>query len=78
MVLFQPLAPQSLSGEPDQPVAQVPLTPEVSDRVAVKVALPVVVSLAQVFSKKRARKKMLLNRRGLQKTKRTASYGCKC
>ena len=50
MVLFQPLAPQSLSGEPDQPVAQVPLTPEVSDRVAVKVASPVVVSLAQTFS----------------------------
>ena len=46
----QPLARQSLVGDPVQPELQVPATLEVSDRVVSKVALPVVVSKRQVFS----------------------------
>ena len=59
----QPLARQSLVGDPVQPELQVPLTPEVSDRVAVKVALPVVVSRRQMFSVEKGKEKGRSGRR---------------
>ena len=59
----QPLARQSLVTVPVQPELQVPLTPEVNDRVAVKVALPVVVSRRQMFSVEKGKEKGRSGRR---------------
>ena len=77
MVLDQPLARQSLEGEPDQPELQVPLTSGVSERVAIKVALPVVVSRRQVFSDERRKQREGVSRTVTLDQFKSESYECK-